>query len=84
MVLIWVMLGCAVSLTAVLLNDVATREYRRGSDLVVLLFVALLENCGYRQVNSWWSCVGTVQALTGKSGWGTMRRRAFAAEDAPL
>ena len=78
------MFGCARLLIAVLLNDVATREYMRGSDLVLLLVVALLENCGYRQVNSWWSCVGTVQALTGESGWGTMRRRAFAAEDAPL
>jgi len=84
MMLVWVMFGCAVSLTAVLLNDVVTREYMRGSDLVLLLLVALVENCGYRQVNSWWSCVGTVQALAGKSGWGAMRRRAFQAEDAPL
>jgi len=56
----------------------------RGWDLVLLLFVALLENIGYRQINSWWSCVGTVQAVAGKTGWGAMRRRAFEAEDAPL
>jgi cellulose synthase/poly-beta-1,6-N-acetylglucosamine synthase-like glycosyltransferase len=84
MVLTWVMLGSAVSLTAVLLNDVTTREYMRGSDLAVLVLVALLENCGYRQVNSWWAWVGTAQALTGKRGWGVMKRRAFKSEKAPL
>ena len=29
------------------------------------------------QLVSWWGCVGTVQAMTGKSGWGVMKRRAF-------
>lgn len=84
MVAIWTMFGCAVSLMAVLLNDVATREYMRGTDLVRLLMVALLENCGYRQMNSWWSCVGTIQAMAGKTGWGAMKRRTFQAEDAGL
>jgi tetratricopeptide (TPR) repeat protein len=30
-----------------------------------------------QQLNAWWGCVGTVQALTGKGGWGPMKRRAF-------
>ena len=54
-----------------------TRRYLRGRDLALLLAVAVLENCGYRQLNSWWGCVGTVQAVTGKGGWGPMTRRAF-------
>ena len=49
----------------------------RGRDLVILVVVATLESFGYRQLNSLWGCVGTVQALTGKSGWGSMRRKAF-------
>ena len=48
---------------------------------VLLVIVAVLENCGYRQVNAWWSCVGTVQAMTRKGGWGVVKRRAF--EGAP-
>jgi len=28
-------------------------------------------------LNAWWGCVGTVQAMTGKGGWGTMKRKAF-------
>jgi hypothetical protein len=49
----------------------------RGGDLVRLVAVVLIECVGYRQLNSWWGCVGTVQALTGKGGWGPMTRRAF-------
>jgi cellulose synthase/poly-beta-1,6-N-acetylglucosamine synthase-like glycosyltransferase len=79
MVGVSVLLGTATTLLAVLLSDVATRRYMRGRDLVLLVVVVLLENCGYRQVNAWWGCVGTVQALTGKSGWGVMKRRAFEA-----
>lgn len=72
------MLFCmAVTLTAVVMSDVATRRYMRGPDLFTLVLVAILENFGYRQINAWWNCVGTVQALTGKGGWGVMKRRAF-------
>jgi hypothetical protein len=41
--------------------------------------VSSLESFGYRQVNSLWGCLGTMQALTGKGGWGMMKRRAFQA-----
>jgi hypothetical protein len=30
-----------------------------------------------RQLNSWWGCLGTFQAATGKGGWGPMKRKAF-------
>jgi cellulose synthase/poly-beta-1,6-N-acetylglucosamine synthase-like glycosyltransferase len=79
MVVISVMFGAAVTLVAVLLSDVATRRYMTGRDLVLLVAVVLLESCGYRQLNSWWGCVGTFQALSGKGGWGVMQRRAFKA-----
>ena len=38
----------------------------RARDLVILVVVATLETFGYRQLNSLWGCVGTVQALSGK------------------
>jgi len=72
-----VLFGIAVTLLSVLLNDVTSRRYMRGPDLVLLVAAALLENVGYRQLNSWWGCVGTLQAMTGKGGWGTMKRQAF-------
>jgi len=82
-VLIWTFFGTAVSMIAVLLNDVATGKYMRGADLPRLIAVALIENYGYRQLNAWWGCVGTVQAITGTGGWGTMKRRAFAGAGVP-
>jgi hypothetical protein len=72
-----VLFGAAVTLLAVFLSDVTARRYLRGSDLALLCAAALLENVGYRQLNSWWGCVGTVQAMTGRGGWGPMKRRAF-------
>ena len=72
-----VLLGIASTLVAVFLSDVATGRYRRNRDLAVLFAAAVLENVCYRQVNSWWGCKGTVQAMTGKGGWGPMTRRAF-------
>jgi hypothetical protein len=71
------MLGTAVTLLALLLSDVATRRYMRGGDLARFVAVVLIECVGYRQLISWWGCVGTVQALTGTGGWGAIKRRAF-------
>ncbi len=76
--LVSVFFGTAVTLVAVLLSDLATRRYMSGPDLTLLIAVVLLENFGYRQIVSWWGCVGTAQALTGTDGgWGVMKRRAF-------
>ncbi len=77
MITVSVAFGVGVTLLAVLMNDVAMRRYMRGRDLALLVAVALLESIGYRQLNSLWGCLGTVQALNGKGGWGPMKRRAF-------
>ena len=79
MITVSVLFGAAVTLLAVLLNDVTSRQYMRGRDLALLVAVATLESFGYRQLNSLWGCLGTVQALTGKGGWGSMKRKAFRA-----
>jgi hypothetical protein len=72
-----VLYGAATTVLAVIVSDVMTRRYMRATDLGLLMAIALLENCGYRQINSWWGCVGTVQTAIGRSGWGVMKRRAF-------
>jgi cellulose synthase/poly-beta-1,6-N-acetylglucosamine synthase-like glycosyltransferase len=72
-----VLFGATATMAAVFLSDLATRRYMRNRDLALLFAAAILENAGYRQLTSWWACVGTVQAMTGKRGWGPMTRRAF-------
>ncbi len=72
-----ILFGAATTLVSVFLSDVSTRKYLRLRDLGLIVASAILENAGYRQLNSWWGCVGTVQAMTGKGGWGPMTRKAF-------
>ena len=72
-----ILFGAATTLVSVFLSDVSTRKYLHPRDLALLVTSAILENAGYRQLNTWWGCVGTVQAMTGKGGWGTMKRKAF-------
>jgi hypothetical protein len=69
MIVVSVLFGITVTLLTILMNDIAMRQYVRGHDLALLVVVAILENVGYRQMNSLWGCLGTVQALTGKDGW---------------
>ena len=77
MIAVSVLFGAAVTLLAVLLNDVSSQQYMRGRDLTLLVVVAIVESFGYRQLNSLWGCVGTIRALTGTTGWGPMKRQAF-------
>ena len=72
-----ILFGAATTLVSVFLSDVSARKYLRMGDLGLIVASAILEHAGYRQVNSWWGCVGTVQAMTGKGGWGPMTRKAF-------
>jgi cellulose synthase/poly-beta-1,6-N-acetylglucosamine synthase-like glycosyltransferase len=74
-----VLFGAARTFGAVLLSDLGTGLYMRSRDLGILFSAAMLEHFGYHQLNTWWSCVGTVQAITGTGGWGRMNRKAFAA-----
>jgi cellulose synthase/poly-beta-1,6-N-acetylglucosamine synthase-like glycosyltransferase len=77
MVAVSVLFGIAVTFVAIFLSDTSTPRYVRGGDLALLVIVAIFESLGYRQMNSLWGCLGTFQALTGRRGWGPMKRRAF-------
>ncbi len=70
-----VFLGSALSVAAVALEEISFRRYRRFSDLVTLLGVALIENFGYRQLSTWWRLQGLVSALRGDLNWGAMERQ---------
>ena len=72
-----ILFGAAVTLMAVFPSDFTSRRYLRGRDLAILCLAAVVESVGYRQINSWWGLVGTIQAMAGTGGWGPMKRRAF-------
>jgi threonine/homoserine/homoserine lactone efflux protein len=70
-------LGLMLSTTALLLEELSFHTYPKAQHLLVLFGVSLLENLGYRQLNSWWR----LQALWGwirgeRLQWGAMKRNA--------
>ena len=70
--------GSLISVTSVLLEEIAFRRYPRARDLVLLVAVGVLENCGYRQLTTWWRLKGMWDYLRGRRGWGQMVRKGFA------
>jgi len=68
-------LGLLLSASALLLEERSFHVYPRYRDSLVLFLWAILENIGYRQMNTWWRLVGTWHWLTGKEAkWGSMKR----------
>jgi hypothetical protein len=41
------------------------------------LAAAILENFGYRQLNTWWRVRGLFEWASGAKSWGVMTRRGF-------
>jgi len=70
-------LGMVLSVCALLLEELSFHTYPKIRHILVLFVVALVENLGYRQLNSFWRFQGLVRWLVGsKPGWGEMTRTA--------
>jgi hypothetical protein len=76
-----VVFGMALSVGAIGLEELTFRRYHRTADLLALFWLAIAENVGYRQLNSWWRIKGMVAALRGKEEWGELTRKGFATGD---
>jgi cellulose synthase/poly-beta-1,6-N-acetylglucosamine synthase-like glycosyltransferase len=72
-----IVLGVALSVAAVALEELSFRRYPRLKDLLNLFLLAVAENFGYRQLTAWWRVKGTWSALRGVEGWGGMARKGF-------
>jgi len=69
--------GVTLSLSALLMEEMTFHLYQRPSDLLKLLCVSVVENFGYRQLNSYWKLIGLWRWLRGtKAEWGKMVRSA--------
>ena len=68
-------MGILLSVNGLLLETLSFRVYRRRRDMLRLFLVAILENFGYRQLNTLWRCRGMWQWLARrKHQWGAMKR----------
>jgi cellulose synthase/poly-beta-1,6-N-acetylglucosamine synthase-like glycosyltransferase len=69
-------LGILLSISGLLLEELAFHLYPKRRQLLVLGLFMILENIGYRQINSYWRLVGLCQwAAQKEAAWGEMKRK---------
>lgn len=71
------LLGIALSVSAVGLDELSFRRYKKLSDLMRLFVLAIVENFGYRQFLTFYRFKGIISAIRHKKGWGKMERKGF-------
>lgn len=71
-------LGIAISVGSLALEEAELRRFPRAGDIVKLTGAAIIENFGYRQLNSFWRVKGLWQWARGVQSWGDMQRKGFA------
>lgn len=82
-------MGILLSVNAMVLEELSFRLYQRPTQQLKLFLLAVLENFGYRQINSWWRFVGTLRWLLSRGkvrNWGRISRDGswqHTLEDAP-
>jgi hypothetical protein len=69
--------GVFISVGALFLEEISGNQVGRARDLAILTLCAVVENFGYRQLNSLWRVQGLWQFLRKKRGWGEMVRAGF-------
>ena len=68
--------GLLLSVSGLLLEEMTFHLYPRGRHLLLLVGAVLLENLGYRQINSLWRLIGLFRWLFRSSAhWAEMKRK---------
>ena len=70
-------LGALLSTAAVFLEELRLERYPRWHDLLKLTAYGILENFGYRQINTLWRTKAIVSFLRKSTDWGSMERKGF-------
>jgi cellulose synthase/poly-beta-1,6-N-acetylglucosamine synthase-like glycosyltransferase len=61
--------GVFLSTAGIFLEELTYRRYPAWRHMFKLLLYGVLENFGYRQVNSFWRLQALIRFLTGRTGW---------------
>jgi len=61
--------GIFLSTASIFLEEITYRRYPRWSHLFRLLLYGVIENFGYRQINSFWRCQAFLKYLVGMRKW---------------
>ena len=79
--LVAVLYGTILSVGALLMEENTFRKYPRISQILKLYLYAVLDNFGYRQLNTIYKVEAMLGYRKNKSSWGSIKRRTFAAEE---
>jgi cellulose synthase/poly-beta-1,6-N-acetylglucosamine synthase-like glycosyltransferase len=77
------LVGIVLSIAALTLEEFNFGRHRRTRDVVRLVFYAVLENVGYRQLNDLWRVIALSDLARKKQGWGAQKRRGIGNLSAP-
>lgn len=69
--------GLLLSLWAVVLEELSFSRYSHAGDFMRLLWFALVESFGYRQLTVWFRLVAFWKYFVGDKRWGSMEREGF-------
>lgn len=70
-----IVFGLLLSISALVLEELSFRIYPKPTHILKLMLMAVVENFGYRQLNSVWRLRGIVRWMLRRKGkWGVMRR----------
>lgn len=78
-VILW---GVLVSMLSLYMAEGETSYFSRR-EVLTLVWYAVIENFGFRQLLSFWRVSGYISAMRRPKGWGAMSRKGFAAAPAP-
>ena len=70
--------GTILSVGALLLEENTFRKYPRAGQVLRLFFYAIIDNLGYRQLNTIYKVEAMFVFRRRRSSWGSIRRRGFA------
>ena len=70
-------LGVLLSTAAVFLEELRLRRYPRWRDILKLSLYSIVENFGYRQLNTLWRVLAIISFLRRNTDWGAMERQGF-------
>lgn len=77
------LLGVLNSVMSVVIQEISGHRYQGLKAWSILIFAALAENFGYRQLTVWWRLKGTLDWIRGKEGWGRQNRKGIGSGPPP-
>jgi cellulose synthase/poly-beta-1,6-N-acetylglucosamine synthase-like glycosyltransferase len=78
-----ILLGILLSISSLISEEATFRKYGSIKNVSILTLFAVLENLGYRQINTWWRFRGVIDYIRGKKGWGKIKRLGFSESTEP-